>query len=84
MMLCSVLQAVSRPLGCADTRPIWEHLQEGAAATDVDTYCVQALAYRERITAAIPDGSGFTPLMTMYLTDGTPPEVRRRCSGTPA
>ncbi len=28
-----------------------------------------AAAYRERIMAALPDGSDFTPLMTCYLTD---------------
>lgn len=27
-----------------------------------------ALAYRERILAALPAGSTFTPLMTLYLT----------------
>ena len=31
----------------------------------------QALAYRERILAAIPDGAQFEPLMTLYLTDNT-------------
>lgn len=37
-----------------------------------------ALAYRERITAAIPEGLSFTPLMTCYLTDHTDPaEIRR-------
>lgn len=35
---------------------------------------VQALAYRERIRAALPPGSDFAPLMTLYLTDGTKPE----------
>ncbi|MCW8827699.1 MAG: dihydroorotase [Gammaproteobacteria bacterium] len=34
----------------------------------------QALAYRERILTALPEGSDFTPLMTLYLTDNTPPE----------
>lgn len=29
----------------------------------------QALAYRERILAALPEGSGFQALMTLYLTD---------------
>lgn len=33
-----------------------------------------AAAYRERILAALPAGTGFTPLMTAYLTDGTDPE----------
>jgi dihydroorotase len=31
----------------------------------------QALAYRERILAALPAGSDFRPLMTLYLTDNT-------------
>jgi dihydroorotase len=34
----------------------------------------QAKAYRERILAALPTGSSFQPLMTLYLTDQTPPE----------
>lgn len=33
-----------------------------------------ALAYRERILAALPEGSEFQPLMTLYLTDNTSPE----------
>ena len=33
-----------------------------------------ALRYRERILAALPAGSGFRPLMTLYLTDHTPPD----------
>jgi len=33
-----------------------------------------ALAYRERILKALPDGSGLKPLMTLYLTDSTKPE----------
>ena len=31
-----------------------------------------ALQYRERILAALPAGSRFEPLMTLYLTDNTP------------
>ena len=31
----------------------------------------EALAYRERIVSALPEGSGFEPLMTLYLTDLT-------------
>lgn len=31
-------------------------------------------AYRERILAALPEGSDFTPLMTLYLTDHTDPD----------
>ncbi|MEE4270398.1 MAG: dihydroorotase [Thermoanaerobaculales bacterium] len=30
-----------------------------------------ALSYRRRILAALPDGTGFEPLMTLYLTDAT-------------
>ena len=32
-----------------------------------------AAAYRERILAALPAGSAFAPLMTLYLTDNTQP-----------
>ena len=38
----------------------------------------QALAYRERILAACPPGAAFEPLMTLYLTDLTPPQEIRR------
>ena len=34
----------------------------------------EALAYRGRILAALPRGAEFEPLMTLYLTDDTPPE----------
>ncbi len=33
-----------------------------------------ATAYRERVLAALPNASAFTPLMTLYLTDSTMPE----------
>ena len=33
-----------------------------------------AAAYRERLLAAVPAGSTFEPLMTLYLTDNTAPE----------
>ena len=35
----------------------------------------RARAYREEILAAVPDGVGFEPLMTCYLTDGLDPSV---------
>lgn len=38
------------------------------------TTAAQAQAYRERIVAALPAGARFEPLMTLYLTDRTPPE----------
>jgi dihydroorotase len=36
--------------------------------------------YRQRILAALPAGCRFTPLMTLYLTDGTPPAEIDRAS----
>lgn len=42
------------------------------------TTAAQAVAYRERILAARPAGSAFEPLMTLYLTDRTPPDEIRR------
>jgi dihydroorotase len=42
-----------------------------------------AAAYRERIMAALPAHGAFEPLMTLYLTDATPPEEidRAKASG---
>ncbi len=46
------------------------------------TTVAAASAYRERIRAALPDGSGFTPLMTAYLTDSIDPaEIERGFTG---
>ena len=42
----------------------------------------QALAYRERIIAALPAGSDFEPLMTLYLTDNTSPDEIRRAKAS--
>ena len=43
----------------------------------------QALNYRERILGELPEDSAFDPLMTLYLTDDTPPEEisRAKLSG---
>jgi dihydroorotase len=43
----------------------------------------QALDYRERILSALPDHAKFEPLMTLYLTDDTPPDeiARAKLSG---
>src|SRR5687768_11538378 len=38
------------------------------------TNAAAAEAYRERILAALPEGHGFTPLMTCYLTDRADPD----------
>ena len=40
-----------------------------------------ALAYRQRIVDALPEGSGFRPLMTLYLTDNTSPQEIEAKSG---
>jgi dihydroorotase len=48
------------------------------------TTTAQALAYRERIRAALPAGSRFEPLMTLYLTDNTPPEEIERARASTA
>lgn len=46
------------------------------------TNAEQALAYRERILAHRPAGSNFEPLMTLYLTDNTTPEVIAEAAAT--
>ena len=38
------------------------------------TTAAQALAYAQRIRAAVPAGMDFEPLMTLYLTDKLPPD----------
>ncbi|BAF06147.1 dihydroorotase, mitochondrial [Oryza sativa Japonica Group] len=38
------------------------------------TTTARALEYREEILRALPPGSNFVPLMTLYLTDNTSPE----------
>jgi dihydroorotase len=47
------------------------------------TTVAAATAYRERIVAALPSGSNFDPLMTLYLTDNTRPDeiYKARASG---
>ena len=42
------------------------------------TTSAMAAGYRDRITAALPAGSDFTPLMTCYLTDTTSPDDLER------
>jgi len=41
------------------------------------TTTADAVAYRSRILAALPEGSSFEPLMTLYLTDNTDPDEIR-------
>ena len=42
------------------------------------TTAAQALAYQQRIQAAVPAGVSFEPLMTLYLTDNLPPDEIKR------
>jgi dihydroorotase len=42
------------------------------------TTAEQALAYKSRIQAAVPEGVSFEPLMTLYLTDNLPADEIRR------
>ncbi len=44
------------------------------------TTVAQALHYRQRILAALPEDAGFQPLMTLYLTGQTSPEEIRRAA----
>ena len=50
------------------------------------TTAAQAVAYRERILAAVPKGIYFEPLMTLYLTDTLPPDeiARAKAAGVVA
>ncbi len=70
--LAAVLPATARQFGRAIVMPNLRPPVTTAAA---------AIAYRERILAALPkDGPGadFQPLMTLYLTDNTAPDEIRR------
>jgi dihydroorotase len=75
--LAAVLPATARQFARAIVMPNLRPPVTTAAA---------ALAYRERILAALPAGSVFEPLMTLYLTDNTPPEEigRARAAGVVA
>ncbi len=75
--LAAVLPATARQFARAIVMPNLRPPVTTAAA---------AVAYRERILAALPAGSAFTPLMTLYLTDNTPPEeiTRAKAAGVVA
>ncbi|MEX3909061.1 dihydroorotase, partial [Paraburkholderia sp. BR14319] len=72
-MLAAVLPHTARQFGRAIIMP---NLKPPVTTTE------QAAAYRERILAALPAGSTFEPLMTLYLTDNTPPEEIRRAKAS--
>ncbi|MQR02306.1 dihydroorotase [Glaciimonas soli] len=67
--LASVLPDSARQFGRAIIMP---NLKPPVTTTE------QAAAYRQRILAALPSGSTFEPLMTLYLTNNTPPDEIRR------
>lgn len=67
--LQAVLPATARQMGRAIIMP---NLLPPITTTE------QALAYRQRILAALPQGSIFEPLMTLYLTDKTSAEEIER------
>jgi dihydroorotase len=46
------------------------------------TTAALARAYRDRIMAALPQGSTFAPLLTLYLTDSTAPDEIDRARAT--
>ena len=73
-MLAAVLPDTARRFARAIVMP---NLKPPVVST------ADALAYRERILAALPAGAVFEPLMTLYLTDRTPPEeiTAARASG---
>jgi dihydroorotase len=48
------------------------------------TTVAEARAYRQRILEALPEGSSFEPLMTLYLTDLTSPEEVIEAAADPA
>ncbi|RVU47283.1 dihydroorotase [Rubrivivax rivuli] len=75
--LAAVLPATARQFARAIVMPNLRPPVTTAAA---------AVAYRERIMAALPTGASFTPLMTLYLTDNTPPEeiARAKAAGVVA
>ena len=75
--LAAVLPATARQFARAIVMPNLRPPVTTAAA---------AVAYRQRIIAALPAGLAFTPLMTLYLTDNTPPEeiLRAKAAGVVA
>lgn len=68
-VLADVLPHTARQFGRAIIMP---NLKPPVTTTD------QALAYRDRILAALPPGVRFEPLMVLYLTDNTSPQEIRR------
>lgn len=72
--LSHTVAATARVFGRAVVMP---NLRPPVATVD------DALAYRDRILAVRPSGSGFEPLMTLYLTPNTSPEEIRKAAAHP-
>ncbi len=72
-MLAAVLPHTARQFGRALIMP---NLNPPVTTT------AQALAYRRRILAALPESADFEPLMALYLTDNTPADEIRRAYET--
>ncbi|KMQ78036.1 Dihydroorotase [Candidatus Burkholderia pumila] len=73
-MLAAVLPHTARQFGRAIIMP---NLKPPVTTTAL------ASAYRDRILAALPkEGASFEPLMTLYLTDNTPPDEIRRATAS--
>jgi dihydroorotase len=72
--LAAVLPDTARRFGRAIVMPNLKPPVTSVALAD---------AYRQRILAALPAGLSFEPLMTLYLTDNTPPDEidRAKASG---
>ncbi|HEY5720481.1 MAG TPA: dihydroorotase, partial [Gammaproteobacteria bacterium] len=72
--LCSVVAFTAARFGRAVVMP---NLKPPVTTVE------QALAYRRRVLEALPAGSGFEPLMSLYLTDRTPPDEVDRVLDSP-
>jgi len=72
-MLRAVLPHTARQFGRAIVMP---NLRPPVTTTE------QALRYRTQILAALDKDAAFEPLMTLYLTDDTPPEEIHRAQGS--
>ena len=62
---------------CADVHAVaLQRYEYDIKKSTVDGTCtfLQALEYKRAIKEALPENSGFEPLMTLYLTDKTEPE----------
>ncbi|WP_018151221.1 dihydroorotase [Leeia oryzae] len=73
--LAAVLPDTARQFGRAIIMP---NLKPPVTTTEL------ALAYRDRILAALPAGADFTPLMTLYLTNNTSGEEIQKAKASGA